>query len=398
MPDPINQDLKTDRTEKKVFVPGNSGTINYRKLFTEMLEGFCLHEIICDENGRPVNYRFLEMNPAFEKLTGMDAQTTIGKTVLEIMPDLEPYWIETYGQVALTGKSLHFDNYSKAINKHYHIAAYCPLPGQFAVLFTDITERVIADEKVRLLNTQLNKLVEEIQHRIEERTEQLEFSNKELEAFSYSVSHDLKAPLRAIDGYSMILLDDYENVLDNEGKKLLKNIRNNSQRMATLITNLLEFSQLSRSEIMRTPINMEKQARSIFEEITEGKSTSDIEFKLSNIPSTQGDAAMMDQVWMNLLSNAIKYSATKEHPCIEIGATIQKENVTYYVHDNGIGFDMKYYNKLFGVFQRLHAASDYPGTGVGLALVQRIIHKHGGRVWAESKVMEGATFYFTLPR
>jgi len=226
----------------------------------------------------------------------------------------------------------------------------------------------------------------------------LEAVNKELEAFSYSVSHDLRAPLRAIDGFSKIFLEDYSDKLGDEGKRVLSVIRSNTNKMGELINDLLEFSRLGRKEMRVSDINMDILVRTVFKELKLSILRRKMKFNVRTIPSTFGDRAMIQEVFVNLLSNAIKFTEPKETAIIEVGSKEEKEENIYYVKDNGVGFDMKYVDKLFGVFQRLHAADEFKGTGVGLALVKRIIERHGGRVWAEGKVNEGATFYFTLPK
>jgi PAS domain S-box-containing protein len=255
------------------------------------------------------------------------------------------------------------------------------------VLANDITERKRAEDAVKELNASLEK-----------RTIQLEETNKELEAFSYSVSHDLRAPLRAIDGFSRILLEDYADKLDENGNRVLGVVRTNAQNMGQLIDDLLTFSRLGRKAVELLPIDMTDLAKSAFEDLNASDSDRRLQLKIANIPPARGDRALMRQVFINLLSNATKYSRKKERPLIEVGGRTENGSNLYFVKDNGAGFDMQYANKLFGVFQRLHGPEEFEGTGVGLAIVQRIIHRHGGRVWAESKINEGATFYFTLPK
>jgi light-regulated signal transduction histidine kinase (bacteriophytochrome) len=226
----------------------------------------------------------------------------------------------------------------------------------------------------------------------------LQAANKELEAFSYSVSHDLRAPLRAIDGYTRILVEDYESILDNEGKRVCNVISKEARRMGQLIDDLLSFSRLGRREMHSSKIDMKALAVSVFNELMKEENEERIDFRIAKLPSVQGDVSMMRQVWMNLLSNAIKFTSKKERAVIEVGSKPNKDELIYYVRDTGTGFDMEYSNKLFGVFQRLHSESEFSGTGVGLAIVQRIIRRHGGRVWAEGEVGKGASFYFALPR
>jgi signal transduction histidine kinase len=227
--------------------------------------------------------------------------------------------------------------------------------------------------------------------------EELARSNRELEAFSYSVSHDLRAPLRAIDGFSEALAEDYGDRLDQEGHRLLTIIRKNTQRMGQLIDELLGYSRLGRKALDMTEIDMERLAREVINELKAADPTLQPEFKIDPLPKAFGDRVLIRQVLANLLANAVKFSQPKREIRIEIGGRNDNHENLYYIRDNGVGFDMRYVDKLFGVFQRLHGHDQFEGTGVGLAIVQRIVQRHGGSVRAEGKVNEGATFYFTLP-
>jgi len=227
---------------------------------------------------------------------------------------------------------------------------------------------------------------------------QLEAANKDLESFSYSVSHDLRAPLRAIDGYSNILRERCGDKLGDEDNRVLGKIIENTQRMETLIKDLLAFSQLGRRPVSAAEIDMDALAREVIDELRSAPGQRVPECVLKPLPVGWGDRSLIRQVWLNLLSNAIKFTGAREVPSIELGGTSEETRNVYYVKDNGAGFDMRYYDKLFGVFQRLHSAKEFPGTGVGLAIVQRVVAHHGGRAWAEGKPGEGATFYFALPK
>ena len=243
----------------------------------------------------------------------------------------------------------------------------------------------------------LRQMYENMKELAGKRTVQLEAVNKELEAFAYSVSHDLRAPLRAVGGFSRILLEDYTDKLDDEGKRLLNVVRDNTIRMEQLIDDILKFSRTGRMEMALAEIDMERLAREVFAELQPSVDSSKLQVEIERLPAARGDSAMMRQVFVNLLSNALKFSRNKEPARIKVGGSIEGDEAVYYVKDNGAGFDMRSADKLFGVFQRLHTVTEFEGTGIGLAIVKRIITRHGGRVWAEGKVDEGATIYFALP-
>ena len=228
--------------------------------------------------------------------------------------------------------------------------------------------------------------------------EEVRQTNRELEAFSYSVSHDLRAPLRSIGGYAQILRDDYYDKLDQEGQRVIGIVIKNAKRMGRLIDDLLDFSRTSRKEIGKSQIDMDEFVTLILDELMQQEGQRNIKIDKTELLSGAADINMIRQVWVNLLSNALKYTQKKEAVCIEIGSYEDPKEIVYFVKDNGVGFNMAYYDKLFGVFQRLHKAEEFEGTGVGLAFVKRIIEKHRGRVWAEGELNIGATFYFSIPK
>ncbi len=294
------------------------------------------------------------------------------------------------------------------------------LAFQYEEMEKRITELIIANKELLIQNVEKEKRTEELiiankelifQNRekeaqaeeliaaskeVVERTTQLESANRELESFSYSVSHDLRAPLRAVNGYARILEEDYNSLFDAEGKRLLGEVQNNAKKMGTLIDDLLSFSRLGRKEIKKTNVDMNVLTEAVLIEIGQAV-PHHATIKFGHLLPLKADHALMERVMTNLLSNAIKYSSKKEYPAVEIVSKKEGDQIIYSIKDNGVGFDMQYGHKLFGVFQRLHSTEEFPGTGVGLAIVQRIVHKHEGRIWAEGKEGAGATFFFSMP-
>ncbi len=256
-------------------------------------------------------------------------------------------------------------------------------------------------DSIQERDTRLKEAASELQQRVrelDERTAQLEDANREMESFSYSVSHDLRAPLRGIAGFSRILLEEYGGKLDAGGKRYLDIIQNDTRRMGKLIDDILALSRLGRKDLRRGRFKMENLAQAVFKKLLELEPERKMEFRVSSMPTAWGDRDMLRQVVMNLLANAFKFTREKEDAVIEVSGWTEGQENVYCIRDNGVGFEMEYAGKLFGVFQRLHSEEQFEGTGVGLAIVERIIHRHGGRVWGEGKPGAGAAFWFSLPQ
>jgi two-component system sensor histidine kinase/response regulator len=253
-----------------------------------------------------------------------------------------------------------------------------------------VLERALA---VRQLRIEKKRLEENVR----ERTEELKIANRELEAFSYSVSHDLRAPLRAVSTFTQALLSEHTDHLNDEGRRLLQNVNAGAAHMDRLITDLLRLSQLNRQPLHKQPTRFSELARSVIDGMTHERAGRNIEFVIADFPTWQVDQGLMRQVFVNLISNAIKFTRERDHARIEIGYRMDGTTLVCFVRDNGVGFNMKYMNKLFGVFQRLHSADQFEGTGVGLSIVRRIVERHGGKVWVDGQQDQGATFFFSLP-
>lgn len=483
----------------------------YRLLFSEMVVGFAVLEVIYDELGKPCDHRYLEVNPAFETHSGLARDKVVGKTIREVLPTLDPFWIETYGKVATSGESTHFENYVQPLEKWLEVTAFRTHPGHVGVTFADVTARkqereareqlaaivdssddaiigkmldgtianwnsgaekvfgysaaeavgqpmrillpperaneesdilariargesVIHFETVRVrkdgkridvsvtispikdgrgaivgaskiardisdkkaAELEIQKLNNQLEERVSLRTADLATVNQELEAFSYSVSHDLRAPLRHVSGFSQLLVEEFGATLDPGARHYLDRIQAGTKQMGLLVDELLSLARVGRHALNLRTTNLNELVAEVVAMLEPESAGRQVGWTISDLPAVACDPVLVRQVFQNLLSNALKFTRPRAHAVIEISHRKENGQPVFIVRDNGIGFNMKYLDKLFGVFQRLHRAEDFEGTGIGLATVQRIVHKHGGRVWAEGNQDKGAAFYFTL--
>jgi len=350
--------------------------------------------------GKTLDERILSWNRGAERIYGYTAEESVGKSVsMVVPPDLQGELTGIMERVKRGERVEHFETTRRRKDgKTIHVAlTVSPIRdgnGKIIAASTiarDITGRKRAEEEIQKLN-------KELEQRVAERTSQLELANKELEAFAYSVSHDLRAPLRSIDGFSRILLEDYADKLDGDGREHLDTVRAASQRMAQLIDDILQLSRITRTPLRLLPVDLSVLAATVAEDLRKIEPERTVEFDIEPGCLALADANLMRIVLENLVGNAWKFTGKTPGARIRFGMEVRSGTVVYFVRDNGVGFDMKYSSKLFGAFQRLHTANEFPGTGIGLASVQRIIHRHGGEVWIEGRLGEGTTVYFTIPQ
>ncbi len=370
------------------------GEIHLRHILDGMIEGV---QII------GFDYQHLYVNDAIEKQSHFTRAELIGHTMMERYPGIEQSAVFKVLKECMETrqpKQIEIDFEFPDKRKAWFELSIQPVEEGIFVLSVDVTARKLAEDEITRNNLLLEEKVKERTAELEQKVKQLNESqehiqtlNKELEAFSYSVSHDLRAPLRSIIGFSAILEEDLSGSLTESNRKTLDTIKSNASKMGVLIDELLAFSKLGKQELALASVDMETLVHRCVSALQPGN----VSVLIHPLSRAYADSAMIYQVWANLISNAFKYSSKVPQPAVEIGSFDKDDQVVFYIRDNGTGFDMKYVNKLFGVFQRLHNQRDFEGTGVGLSIVKRIVTRHNGLVWADARPGQGATFYFSLP-
>ena len=356
--------------------------------------------------------RISDVNRATEQATGLPRSTLVGTDFSSYFTDPDKAragYSRVFEQGQVTDYALILRHASgKLMDVLYNASLYRDESGAVAGVFAaarDVSERKRAEQELAVYHQHLEELVAQrtseiqtVNQNLESANYRLEGANKELETFAYSVSHDLRTPLRAVDGFSRILVEDYAPQLDAEGRRIVGVIRDSTRKMAQLIDDILAFSRVGRLELSFRPVNMCELVEAALKELAPALAGGTVRVDIRPLPPSYGDGPMILRLWTNLLDNAVKFTRTTPGGVVEVGAQDGENETVYYVKDNGVGFDMQYAGKLFGVFQRLHGQEEFPGTGIGLAIVKRIVARHGGRVWAEGKLQHGATIYFALPK
>ena len=372
----------------------------YRTLFDSIDEGFCTVEMLFDANDKPVDYRFLEINPSFEKQTGI--QNALGRRMREIAPLHEDHWFEIYGRIALTGEPARFENPATQLRRWYDVYAFRigePQERKVAILFKDITERKRAEEALLSARNEIARHALELEKVVAERTAQLRETISELKAFSYSVSHDMRAPLRAMQGFAGILVDEYTARLDGPGLNYLRQIMRSAVRLDRLIQDVLSYSGILHAELPMERVDLDRLVHDIIETYpNEGGIKPEIKIK-GTLPKVVGNQALLTQCVSNLLGNGIKFVSPGTTPRVEISAeAVGDAWIRVWFKDNGIGIAPENHDRIFSMFERLHPTTQYEGTGIGLTIVRKAIERMGAQMGFESEPGKGSKFWIELKK
>jgi signal transduction histidine kinase len=368
----------------------NTSEYRYEMLFDKMMNAFFILEPIFNRENILKDFRFVKANPAFFSHANIPEEDITGKTWQDVMgyPNQEMGY---FRNLLNKGRAERFESYHSKSGSYYLVDAFLISDNQVGVILENITEYKKAIKEIKDLNAELEK-------RVAERTAKLQEAVNELESFSYTVSHDLKTPLRAVDGYVRILLEDFGDQLDNDAVQMLNNISTISREAIDMTNKLLQYAKTSRAELNRENIDIDKKFADVYNELRLAYPNRNINMIIeTRLPVVYVDRLLFRLLVQNILSNAFKFTKGREKAVIRVGCTLTADEYIFYVRDNGVGFNMKYSGKLFGIFQRLHTADEFEGSGIGLVTVKKIIEKHGGRVWIEGKIDEGAVVYFSVP-
>jgi len=389
----VRFELAVDITEqKKAEEEIRKSEEKYRTLYSSMKEGLCLHDIIYNEAGKAVDYVITDVNLAYESILGIKRQDAIGTRASELYSSDKPPYVDIYAEVAATGQPTYFETYFPPMDKHFSISVFSPTKGKFATVFSDITERKLVDEELKEYREHLEELVEE-------RTSRLEEKNAELEAFAYSISHDLRAPLRAMQGFSRALQEDYAEQLDEKGRDYAERVVSAAERMDSLIGDLLEYSRITRSELRLGTVDLDEVIEDTLQQLEAGiRDKGALVTVEGPLQQVKAHYATILQVVANLVSNAVMFVAPGVKPEVRIGGEERNGWVRLWVADNGIGIAPEYRERIFRIFERLHGMETYPGTGIGLAVVSKGMERMGGRVGMESEEGKGSEFWIELPK
>jgi signal transduction histidine kinase len=363
----------------------------YANLFEHAVEGLTVLRVVRDRAGQVADLEIADVNPTQETRAGRSRNEIVGARMTSAgeLDERTRAYFEAAAAAIGDGRPQRSELHVQSEDLHELLEVYPVAEDTWALAALDITERVRAEQEVQRLNADLER-------RVAARTAQLEATNRELESFSHAVSHDLRAPLRAVDGFSEILIEDYGGRLDASGQSHLRRIRGGAQHMTDLIDGLSSLSRLNRDELRMEPVDLSAMAAEVVAGLRERDRDRDVEVTIAGGLAAECDPRLTRLALENLLGNAWKFTANRERAHIEVGATTTEGRTWFYVRDDGAGFDMHYAGSLFGAFQRLHRQDEFEGTGIGLATVQRIVHRHGGAIRGESAVDRGATFFFTL--
>jgi len=369
----------------------------YRSLYDSMNEGVAIHQVLYDKEGNPVDYLIKDVNNAYEEILGFNKEEVIGRRASQIYGIHEPPYLDIYAEVAQTGNPKNFETYFKSMDKNFQISVFSPKKEEFATVFEDMSERKKLEEDLRKSHNELELKVQERTEELEEAINELKRSNQELQSFAYITSHDLQEPLRTMGNYAGLLKRRYEGRLDDDADDFLEFMASGAARMKDMVQGLLDYSRVGTHGGVFSEFSTEDALKNALINLRSAIDDCNAEVTHESLPHIIADEGQITRVFQNLIGNALKFHSEGVKPEIHISAKKEDNEYVFSVSDNGIGLEDQYSDRIFEVFKRLHAIGKYEGAGIGLAIVKRIIDRHGGNIWVESEYGAGSTFYFTLP-